>query len=90
MLISNRRYLFQIIRAADGNRAEPFICTPAELQENIVKNFDSERDSKFYVLVLADTTLEIKTQDMVSKFPLFTMESWTNLTFANEEIPQNA
>lgn len=86
MLIANRRYLFQIIRAVDGNRAEPFICTPAELQETIIKNFNSERDSKLYVLVLADTTLELKPQEMVSKFPLFTMESWTNLTFKEEAL----
>lgn len=88
MLISNRKYLFQIIRAADGNRAEPFIASPAELQENIIKNFDSERDSKFYVLVLADTTLELKPQEMVSKFPLFTMESWANLVFNEEPVTE--
>lgn len=85
MLIANRKYLFQTVRAADGNRSTPFVCTPAELQETIIKNFDSERDSKMYVLVLADTTLELKPQEMVSKFPLFTMESWANLTFRPEE-----
>lgn len=87
MLIADRKYLFQIIRALDGNRADPFVTTPAQLQENIVANFNSERDSKHYVLVLADTTLELKPQEMVSKFPLFTMESWTNLTF-RAEAPQ--
>jgi len=87
MLIADRKYLFQVIRAEDGNRAEPFISTPAELQELIIKNYNSETDSKFYVLVLADTTLEIKAQDFVSRFPLYTIESWTNLTFNAEAVP---
>lgn len=87
MLIATRKYLFQVIRADDGNRAEPFISTPAELQELCVKNYNSETDGKFYVLVLADTTLEIKAQDFVSRFPLYTIESWTNLTFNAEAEP---
>jgi len=87
MLIADRKYLFQVIRAEDGNRAEPFISTPADLQELIIKNYNSETDSKFYVLVLADTTLEIKAQDFVSRFPLYTIESWTNLTFNAEAVP---
>jgi len=85
MLIADRKYLFQIIRADDGNRAEPFISTPADLQELVVKNFDSDRDSKYYVLVLADITMEIKAQDFVSRFPLYTLESWCNLVF-NDEV----
>lgn len=85
MLIANRKYLFQFIRAADGNRCEPFIMTASELQESIVKQFDSERDKKHYVLVLADISEDIKPQEMVSKFPLFTCESWANLTFNVEE-----
>lgn len=88
MLIANRKYLMQVIRAEDGNRGEPFITTPAQFQELVVKNFDSERDSKYYVLLLADTTLDIKPQEFVCRFPLYTLESWTNLTFNNEE-PDN-
>lgn len=89
MLIADRKYLFQIIRSSDGNRNEPFISTPADLQESIVKNYNSENDGKFYVLVLADLTTDIKPQDLVSKFPLFTLESWANLTF-NSEVSQDA
>lgn len=88
MLIGSRKYLFQIIRAADGVRAEPFIMTPAELQENIIRDYNSENDNKFYVLVLADINENIKPQEFVSKFPLFTLESWANLTFNTEE-PKN-
>lgn len=85
MLIANRKYLMQIIRAADGNRGDPFVITPAQLQEQLIQNYDSNVDEKFYVLVLADPSEDLKPQELVSKFPLFTLQSWTNLTFANEE-----
>lgn len=84
MLIANRKYLFQFIQAETGNRDDPFIMTPAELQENLIQ-FSPEHNEKYYVLVLADTTLDIKPQEFVSKFPLFTLQSWTNLTFNIEE-----
>lgn len=85
MLIADRKYLFQIVRAQDGNRAAPFISSPAELQELCIKNYNAETDGGYYVLVLADTTLEIKAQDFVSRFPLYTIESWTNLNFNTSE-----
>jgi len=84
MLIANKNYLFQLVRASDGNRAEPFIATPAELQESLVKDYNSDTSKQFYVLVLADLALDLKPQEFVSKFPLYTLESWTNLTFNQE------
>lgn len=89
MLIANRKYLMQLIRAIDGNRADPFISTPAAFQEQLIQDFNSEECDKFYVLVLADLSENIKPQEHVSKFPLFTMTSWTNLTF-NDEVQENA
>lgn len=85
MLIGTRKYLVQFIKASDGTRDEPFIITPSELQEQIIKLDESIRKD-FYVLLLADTTLDIKPQEFVSKFPLFTLQSWTNLTFNNEDL----
>lgn len=90
MLIENRKYIFQIVSALDGTRAEPFILTPNELQELLVKEYDSEKSSKFYVLVLADVTQNIKPQDFVSRFPLYTLESWSNLSFKSaDELEHN-
>lgn len=84
MLLANKNYLFQLVRAADGNRAEPFIATPAELQESLIKDYNSDTSNQFYVLVLADLALDLKPQEFVSKFPMYTLESWTNLTFNQE------
>lgn len=87
MLIGNRKYLMQFIRAEDGCRDAPFLMTPAELQEQVIAIPEAER-SKYYVLLLADTTLDIKPQEFVSRFPLYTLQSWQHLTF-NEEALQN-
>lgn len=94
MMSRNRRYLFQVVTAANGARSEPFVADPIELKDRLASTLTEEEQNSMYVLVLADVGLEIKPQDFVSRIPLYRVSTWIELDLENifttiEGVSQN-
>jgi len=80
MLSKSRKYLVQLVRAADGVRSEPFIITIDGFIEMSTDMTDEEKEGS-YVLVLADIGVEMPVQDFVSRFPLYRISTFVSLDF---------
>ena len=78
MLSNDRKYLWQMIEAATGRRSEPFIATPTDFRETLLKPEFDNLDAH-YVLCLADIGLEIKPQEFVSRFPIYRASTFLTL-----------
>lgn len=87
MLSPDRRYLFQMITAADGRRSEPFICDLEKLRETFCDLTQEEKDS-IYLLVLADVGLEIQPQQFVSRFPIYRISTFEKLDLSTMKLPE--
>lgn len=78
MLSPDRKYLWQLIEAANGRRSEPFICTPMELKSILLGDSISDPDAH-YVICLADIAVELPVQQFVSRFPIYRASTFIEL-----------